>query len=83
MLKCNLNKVALQSNFIEITLQHGCKLAAYFQDTFPLKHLWVAASELGKKKFAPYFYLKNIFRTFITSSQYLNVIFFLYFIAGN
>ena len=36
MSKCDFNKVAKQSNFIEITIRHGCspEFAAYFQNIF-------------------------------------------------
>ena len=40
--------IKLQSNFIEITLHHGCSpvnFLANFQNTFSYEHLWVAASE--------------------------------------
>ena len=38
MPKCNFNKVALQSNFIEIILRHGCShvnLLHIFRTSFP------------------------------------------------
>ena len=38
MLKCNFNKVAKQSNFIEIALRHGCSpvnLLHIFRTSFP------------------------------------------------
>ena len=44
MPKCNLNEVVKQ-----LYLNHfsawvfSCKFAAYFQNTFSLEHLWVAA----------------------------------------
>ena len=41
------------SNFIEITLWHGCSpvsFAAYFQNTFYYEHLWVAASMYSARR---------------------------------
>ena len=51
--KCDFNKVAnLTSAWV-----FSCKFAAYFQNTFFQKHLWMAASELysNHNKFAGYF----------------------------
>ena len=39
MLKFDFNKVTK-----EITLGHGCSPAAYFQNAFSYKHLWMAPS---------------------------------------
>ena len=47
MLKCDLNNIAKQSNFIEIALRHECSLVNLlhiFRTPFPKEHLWVAAS---------------------------------------
>ena len=51
--KCDFNKVAN----LTLAWVFSCKFAAYFQNTFSQKHLWMAASELysNHNKFAGYF----------------------------
>ena len=34
--------------FLTLAWLFSCKFAAYFQNTFPLEHLWVAASEMRR-----------------------------------
>ena len=46
MPKCDLNKVAKQLYLNRTSAWvFSCKFAAYFQNTFSMEHLWVAASE--------------------------------------
>ena len=46
MLKCDFNKIAKQLNWnrTSVWVLICCKFAAYFQNTFPKEHIWVAAS---------------------------------------
>ena len=47
MPKCNLNEVALQLYLNRTSAWvFSCKFAAYFQNTFSMEHLWVAASDI-------------------------------------
>ena len=49
MPKCDFNKVALQVYCNRTSAWvFSCKFAAYFQNTFLRKHLWMAASEKWK-----------------------------------
>ena len=46
MPKCDFNKVALQLYWNRTSAWvFSCKFSAYFWNTFPKEHLWVAASE--------------------------------------
>ena len=47
--KSNLNEVALQLYLSRTSVWlFSCKFAAYFQNTFSMEHLWVAASEWNR-----------------------------------
>ena len=49
MPKCDFNKVALQFSWNRTSIWvFSCKFAAYFQNTFSIKHLWRAASGSSK-----------------------------------
>ena len=46
MPKCNFNKVAMQLyGNLTLAWMFSCKFAAYFQNTFSLEHLRLAASD--------------------------------------
>ena len=46
MPKCDFNKVAMQLYWNQISAwEFSSKFAAYFQNTFFLEHIWVAASK--------------------------------------
>ena len=75
--------IRLQSNFSEITLQHDCSpvnLPAYFQNTFSLKNLWRAASDL--RETAPRSFSVKTFMSLTnpweSSTQYHNIIMILF-----
>ena len=51
MPKCEFNKVAKQlyQNYTSAWV-FSCKFAAYFQNSFSIEHLWMAASEYVHKQ---------------------------------
>ena len=52
VLKCDLNKVALQLYWNHTSSWvFSCKFAVYFQNTFHEEHLWMAASSFHNKCF--------------------------------